>query len=133
MHITDHTIGTAVLHLFRDARVYHVGGALLLEDMRRAWSQTGLRARDLDQGLLYLRRHLYVTLKFGSRLEPPTVALLPRGSRRLTDLPPSLAEWMREIAATLTLSRVARRLHPRAWLRLRSRLHHFETDQASAT
>lgn len=132
MHITDYTIGTAVLRLFRDARVFHVGGALLLEDMRRTWSETGLRARDLDQGILYLRRHLYVTLRVASRLEQTTVALLPRGSHRLTDLPHSLAEWAREIGTALTLSRAAKRMHSRAWLRLRSRLHHFETDQASA-
>ena len=132
MHITDYTIGTAVLHLFRDARVYHVGGALLLGDMRRSWTQSGLRARDLDHGILYLRRHLYVTLKIASRLEKPAVALLPPGSRRLTELPHSLSEWTREIDSALTLSRAAKRMHGRAWLRLRSRLHRFETDQASA-
>ena len=132
MHITDYAIGTAVLHLFRDARVFHVGGALLLEDMRRSWNDTGLRARDLDQGILYLRRHLYVTLKVAPRLEETTVVLLPRGSQQLTELPHSLSGWAREIGTALTLSRAAKRLHPRGWLRLRSKLHHFPADHASA-
>jgi hypothetical protein len=132
MYITDYTIGTAVLHLFRDARVAHVGGALLLEDMRRSWSRTGLRARDLDQGILYLRRHLYVTLRVAERLEETTIALLPRGSRRLTQYPHSVAEWTRQIDSALTLSSAARRMRPKIWLRWRSRLHHFETDQAAA-
>lgn len=132
MYITDYTIGTAILHLFRDARVYHVGGALLLEDLRRSWDQTGLRARDLDQGILYLRRHLYVTVQVHQQLELTTVALLERGSQRLSGLPHSFREWTREIDAALTLSSAARRMRPTAWLRLRSRLHHFETDQAAA-
>jgi hypothetical protein len=132
MYITEYTIGTAVLNLFRDARVSHVGGALLLEDMRRSWNQTGLRARDLDQGILYLRRHLYVTLHVADRLAETTIALLPRGSQRLTELPHSLAEWSRQIDTALTLSSASRRMRPRGWLRLRSRLHHFETDQAAA-
>jgi hypothetical protein len=132
MHITDYEIGSAVLHLFRDARVFHPGGALLLEDMRRSWAATGLRARDLDQGILYLRRHLYVTLQIATRLEQTTVALLPRGSRRLTELPHSPREWLQEVCAELTLSRAARRMRAPGWLRLRSRLHHFELDQASA-
>lgn len=132
MYISDYAIGTAVLHLFRDARVFHVGGALLLEDMRRSWAATGLRARDLDQGILYLRRHLYVTVNVASRLEETTIALLPRGSHRLNELPDSFAEWTREFDAAMTLSRAARRLRPKSWLRLRSRLHHFEADQAAA-
>lgn len=132
MHITDYTIGSAVLHLFRDARVFHAGGALLLEDMRRSWNQTGLRARDLDQGIGHLRRDLCVTLRDAPCPDQATVVLLPRGEQRLTELPHSLSEWAREVAATVALSRAAHRMRTRAWLRLRSRLHHFEPDQAAA-
>ena len=55
MRVTDYTIGMAVLRIFRNYRVFHLGGALLLDDIADAWKQTGLRTRDLETGFKWRR------------------------------------------------------------------------------
>lgn len=129
MEITDYAIGTAVLNQFRDARVYHAGGGLLIGDMRRAWSETGLRARDLDRGVEVLCLDGYATLKDAPHPDDRVLSLLPKGSDRLTQFPWTWTGIQQEIGAALTLRAAARRPRPEAWLKLRSRLHHFDPER----
>ena len=125
----DYAIGTAVLNQFRDARVYHAGGGLLLGDIRRAWPGTGLRARDLPRGVEVLCAEGYAVIKDAEDPDDRVLSLLQKGSDRLTQFPWTWAGMQREIGTALTLRAAARRPRPEAWLKLRSRLHHFEPER----
>jgi hypothetical protein len=129
MEITDYAIGTAVLNQFRDARVYHAGGSLLLRDLRRAWPETGLRARDFERAIEVLGADGYAVVKDAGNPEDRVLTLLPKGSDRLTNFPWTFTGITREIGAAMALRAAARRPRPEAWLKLRSRLHHFEPER----
>ncbi len=130
MEITDYAVETAVLDQFRDARVFHAGGGLLLGDMRRAWPETGLRARDLPRGIELLCVEGYTAMREAEDPDDRVLTLLPRGSDRLTRFPWTWTGLQREMGAALTLRAAARRPRPEAWLKLRSRLHHFDPKRS---
>ena len=129
MEISDYAIGTAVLNQFRDARVFHPGGSLLLRDLRLGWRQTGLRARDLPHGIAVLRAESAVQLREAQNPDESVLSLLPHGSERLSVFRWNWAYLLRELETAAALRRAARRPRPEVWLKWRSRLHHFEPER----
>lgn len=133
MQITPYATGMAVLRVFRDHRVFHSGGALLLSDITKVWEQTGLRRRDLSGGIEWLRAERCLRLETGSVRNDTVISLMPEGAARLTDFPRGLGRLMDELDGALILRSVARRARPPAfWSRWRSTLHGIHPIQLAS-
>lgn len=109
MHVSDYTIGMAVLRVFRDNRVFDAGGSLLLSTLNLAWDSTGLRQRDLRRGIETLRQSGCVSVNTYRLGYDILVTLQPDGAARLTEFPHRFAEWIREICGLLVLRSANRR------------------------
>lgn len=131
MWVTDYAIETALLRVFRDFRVFHPGGSLLLSDIRRAWGRTGLRARDVEAGLALLVEGAFVAIDTGPDGEE-LVKLRPRGSERLTLLPRDLGELFEEMDALMILHAARRRRRTEFWHQMRQRLRGYAPPDAAA-
>lgn len=133
MYVSQNAIDAAVLRIFRDFRVFHAGGTLLLGDLRNAWSDTGLRGRDLPAGVASLESGGCLKLTTDARGGDVLVALTPDGAARITGFPHRLADWLSEIHSLLTLRSTARR-QPQCspWSRWRRHLHGLDDPNAIA-
>ena len=133
MRVTDYTIGMAVLRIFRDYRVFHDGGTLLLDDIAQAWKDTGLRTRDLDTGLKWLEENICARRGTETTRGARIVRLLPAGVVHLSDFPTRFSDWLDEMDAALTLRRTQRRVHRSALInRVRCSLHGIRPEFAAA-
>lgn len=130
MWVTDYAIEAAMLRVFRDFRVFHAGGSLLLSDIRRAWHRTGLRARDVEAGLALLVQGGFVSIEAGPDGEH-VVKLLPRGSERLTLLPRDLGELFDEMDALMILRAARRRRRAEFWHDMRLRVRGYGPADAA--
>ena len=133
MHVTEFTIGSAVLDVFRDLRVFHAGGTLRVETLRDSWNQCGLRARDLEPGIAWLVANgLLVRGSSASPGDATLLSLTSAGSHRISDLPHRFGEWLNAIDAALALASARRRSRRnRFWNRVRCGYHGFAPEQAS--
>ncbi len=111
MRVTDRTIGMAVLRIFRDYRVFHDGGSLLISDVADAWKETGLRTRDLETGLRWLQANGWATRAGEDSRDATTLRLQAPGAAHLSRFPGRLSEWFHEMEATFTLMQAHRRVH----------------------
>ena len=133
MRVTDYTIAMAVLRIFRDYRVFHDGGTLLLSDVAQAWKETGLRTRDLDTGFRWLEAHLCARRGVEAAGGEPTLRLLPNGASHLSDFPKRFSDWLDEMDAAITLMKTHRRVHRGELLRrVRCSLHGIRPGFAAA-
>lgn len=129
MHVTDYSIGMAVLKEFRDNRVFHAGGSLLLSSLSAGWTATGLRDRDLPKGIEWLSTNRCLKLEPYPATDDVLVTLLPEGAERLTQFPHKLKGWFEEARGELILRAVARRRTGGEFLRrARASLHGFHPD-----
>lgn len=87
MRITRYTIEMAVLKIFRDYRVFAPGTSLFLSNISASWDHTGLRGRDLVQGIEYLLEDSCVSVERYPPTDDVLVTLLPAGGQRIVGLP----------------------------------------------
>lgn len=127
MQINRYAIELAVLRVFRDYRASHAGASLFLGGMHEAWANTGLRERDLDSGIEFLREARCLRTDPYPATDDVLVTLLPEGASRLETLPHRLGEWMHLVGSAWSLRAAARRrVRGFFWLRWRGRLHGFK-------
>jgi hypothetical protein len=123
MYVPDHSIGLAVLRVFRDLRVFHAGGTLYVDTVRSAWPSTGLRRRDMEHGIAWLvNRGLLEPGSKGAPGDPSLISLTPLGSAQMLHFPSSLGEWVVLLEGVSTLAAIRRRRRrQRVWDQLRRR------------
>lgn len=109
--ISDDSIDTAVLRLFRERAGCGCGTRILYAQLERRWRRSGLRRSDLAQAIERLERGFYLRVIHDATPGPDVELLLP-GFRRLVPSLLSAGDWM----AALDAVRLVLRAH---WRRTR--------------
>lgn len=135
MHITDFTIGAAVLRIFRDLRVFHPGGTLRIESIRELWIESGLRNRDLEPGIAWLvDNHFLVRGSTAAVGDATLLSLTQAGSDHISGLPRTISDWFNAIGTAMALAAARRRAQSnKFWNRVRCGYHGFRSETTSTS
>lgn len=96
MWISDETIDSALLRIYRDDKVFEAGKGLMLAELKSRWLETGFREADLTAALR--RLELEGCLE---RSMDGCVTLLQPGEQRLGSLSFALGDFRRRVGKTL--------------------------------